>query len=174
MRNFAFIGVGLLLILVQANLFRVLGPLGIHGATPTLVLPLVIFLGVHEPSMVRGASLSFVIGYLLDMLATAPIGLFTFVSVVMWLVSRGAGVRLTAQTALTRMSLAFAFAIVESALVLTLIAIFGADTRRPLEMATIILPRAISTALFAPFIFSLAQRLHLSTLSVRTAQEAAR
>ena len=41
-----------------------------------------------------------------DTLSGAPIGLFTFVSVALWWLARVAGVRLTAQTALPRMSLA--------------------------------------------------------------------
>ena len=172
MRNAAFLGVGLLLILAQANLYRLLGPLGIHGATPSLILPLVIFLGVYENSMARGALLAFGLGYALDLFASAPIGLFTFVLVAIWWLSRLAGVRLTAQTVLTRMSLAFGFSVVESAIILILIAIFGSDTRRPLEMATVVLPRAAATALFAPLIFKLAQKIHQSTIPVRSSAEA--
>lgn len=170
MRNAAFLAVGVLLILVQSNLYRLLGALHIHGATPSLILPLVIFLGVHEPSMARGALLCFFLGYALDLFASAPIGLFTFLSVAIWWLSRIAGVRLTAQTVLTRMSLAFGFALVQSAMVLMLLAIFGADNRRPLEIGTVVLPHAIATALVSPIIFRLAQRVHQSTLAVRSAE----
>lgn len=160
MRNAAFLAVGILFILVQAQLYRVLGVLHLHGATPSLVLPLVIFLGVQEHSMPRGAFLAFVLGYVLDLLGTAPLFLFTFVFVAVWALARVAGVRLTAQTVLTRFSLGFVFSIVESAIVLVLLAIFGADTRRPLDIASIILPRALATAACAPLVFRLAQRLH--------------
>jgi rod shape-determining protein MreD len=171
MKSAAFVAIGMLLLLVQGNLYRVLGPLGIHGATPSLVLPLVIFLGVHEASMARGALLAAGLGYALDLLASAPIGLFTFVSVAIWWLSRVAGVRLTAQTALTRMSLAFGFSLVESAVILTLLAIFGIDTRRPVEIGSIIVPHALSTALFAPFVFRIAQRLYQGSAPVHGAQE---
>lgn len=170
MRNTAFFAVGVLLILVQSNLYRLLGLLHIHGATPSLVLPLVIFLGVHEPSTARGAFLCFFLGYALDLFASAPIGLFTFISVAIWWLARIAGVRLTAQTVLTRMSLAFGFALVQSAMLLMLLAIFGADNRRPLEIGTVVLPHAIVTALVSPIVFSIAQRLHLATLAVRSAE----
>lgn len=163
MRNAAFLATGILLILIQANLYRVLGWLNLNGATPSLVLPLIIFLGVHEASMARGALIAFALGYSLDIMASAPMWLFTFVSVAVWFLARVAGVRLTAQTFITRMSLGFAFAIVEAAIVLVLLAVFGSDTRRPLEIGRIILPRAISTALFAPIVFHIAQRLHQST-----------
>jgi rod shape-determining protein MreD len=166
MRSAAYLGLAVFLLLVQSNLYRLIGPLGdlvgprwVHGITPSLVLPLVVFLGVHELSMTRGALLAFAIGYAEDTLSGAPIGLFTFVSVALWWLARVAGVRLTAQTALPRMSLAFAFSLVEGAMVLILLAIFGDDTRRPIEVGSIVVPRALSTALFSPPIFRIAQRL---------------
>lgn len=160
MRTAALLSVGVLLILLQSNLYLVLGPLGLHGATPNLVLPVIIFLGVHESSMARGASIAFVLGHALDLFASAPMWLFTFVSVAVWWLARVAGVRLTAQTALTRMSLAFAFTLVEASIALILLAIFGADTQRPLELATVVPLRAASTALVAPLIFKTVQRLY--------------
>jgi rod shape-determining protein MreD len=179
MKNLGFFAVAALLILVQSNLFRLIGPLGallgthyVHGITPSLALPLVIFLGVHEPSMPRGAALSFAIGYAQDLLGAAPIGLFTFVYVLIWWLSRVAGVRLTAQTVLTRMSLAFIFALVQSAVILVLLAVFGNDNRRPLEVATIVLPHAAATAFCAPLLFRLAQRLRQGGAPTRAQPEA--
>lgn len=178
MRNVGFFAIAALLILVQSNLYRLIGPLGalfgthyIHGITPSLVLPLVIFLGVHEPSMPRGAALSFAIGYAQDLLGAAPIGLFTFVYVMIWWLSRVAGVRLTAQTMLTRMTLAFVFSLVQTAVILVLLAVFGSDNRRPLELATIVLPHAFATALCAPLLFRLAQRLRQGGTPARAQPE---
>jgi rod shape-determining protein MreD len=169
MRSAAYLGVAVLLLLIQSNLFRLLGPVGalfgerfVHGATPSLLLPMVVFLGVYEPSMPKGAALSCAMGYAQDILATAPIGLFAFTHVAIWWLSRVAGVRLTAQTWLTRASLGFAFALVQSAIVLILIAVFGTDNRRPVSMATIVLANAVTTALISPALFQLAQRLRQS------------
>lgn len=166
MRSAAYLGVAVLLLLVQSNLFRLLGPLSAllgarltHGATPSLLLPMVVFLGVYEPSMAKGAALSCAMGYAEDILATAPIGLFAFVHVAIWWLSRVAGVRLTAQTWFTRASLGFAFALVQSAIVLILLAVFGTDNRRPVSMASVILANAVTTALLSPALFQLAQRL---------------
>lgn len=177
MRSAAYLGLALLLILVQANLYRLIGPIGtligprwVHGITPSLVLPLVVFLGVHELSMARGALLAFGIGYLEDTLSGAPIGLFTFVSVAIWWLARVAGVRLTAQTALPRMSLAFGFCVIEGAMVLILLAIFGDDTRRPIEVGSVVIPRALATALFSPPIFRLAQRLRQGAVPLKPAE----
>lgn len=170
MRNAVFLVVGILLILVQSNLHLALGVLPLVGTTPNLVLPLVVFLGVHEHSMTRGAALSFILGYVLDLLAGAPVGFFTFVLVACWWMARVAGVRLTAQTWLTRASLGFVFSVVEAAIALILLAVFGNDTRRPVEIAAIVLPHAVSTAIAAPFVFRLAQRLHQASLQAGAAE----
>jgi rod shape-determining protein MreD len=180
MRSAAYLLVAVLLLLVQANLHRVFGPIGgvigerwLHGMTPDLALPLIVFLGVHEHSMARGALLSFGIGYAEDLLSGAPIGLLTFVSVAIWWLSRIVGVRLTAQTWLTRASLGFAFSLAQGALLLVLIAVFGNDNRRPVELASVVLPHALATALCSPVLFRLAQRLRQGPAPVRPAAEAA-
>ena len=160
MRSAAFLVVGLLLIFAQGNLYPLVGSLGLHGATPSFVLPLLIFLGVHEPSTARGALLAFALGYATDLLASAPIGLFALTGVAIWWLARTAGVRLSAQTWWTKAALSFGFSLVESVLVLVLLAIFGSDPQRPLEIASVALPHATSTALCSLFIFPLAQKLH--------------
>jgi rod shape-determining protein MreD len=170
MRNAVFLVVGFLLILVQSNLHLALAFLPVVGVTPNLVLPLVVFLGVHEHSMTRGATLTAILGYVLDLLSGAPVGFFTFVHVACWWMARVAGVRLTTQTWLTRASLGFVFSIVESAISLILLAVFGSDTRRPVEIAAIVVPHAVATALAAPFVFRLAQRMHQASLQASAAE----
>jgi rod shape-determining protein MreD len=164
MRNATFLTVGLLLILLQSNLHLALSMLPLVGATPNLIMPLVVFLGVYEHSMTRGATLTFILGYWLDVLSGAPVGFFTFVHVACWWMARVAGVRLTAQTWLTRVSLGFIFSVVEAAITLILLAVFGSDTRRPVEIAAVAVPHAISTAVVAPIVFRIAQRLHQANL----------
>src|SRR5215204_372100 len=166
MRNTAFLAVGLALLIVQSNLFRVIGRLHIPGITPSLLLPLVVFMGVHEYSIARGAALAFLLGYLLDLFAAAPVGLFTFITVATFVVARAAGVRLSAQTLLTKIALAFVFGLIEGVLIVALTAIFGGDAARPRALALLVAPHAISTALFAPFVFSLAERVHQATVTV--------
>src|SRR5690606_6973677 len=173
MRNAAYLAVGVLLVLVQSNLWHLLAPLSglevgglpvgswLQSATPNLVLPLIVYLGIHEHSMVRGALLAYGIGWALDLLGPAPMFLFRFTAVALWWLARIASGRLSAQTFMTRVPLAFAFSLIESAILLTLLAIFGTDNRRPLEMATVVLPRAVATALCAPFLFALAHRLQI-------------
>lgn len=164
MRNAAVLAIGIALLLLQGNLFRLLGPLGLPGATPNLVLPLVLFLGVHEASMARGALLAFGLGYATDLFGSAPIGLFAFSSVSIWWLSRVAAVRLSAQTLPTQMFLAFVFALVESVMVLTMLTIFGQDPQRPVEISRFVLLHAVTTALCAPPVFRLAHKLHQGAL----------
>jgi rod shape-determining protein MreD len=166
MRNTAFLLLGIGLIVLQSNLYRLVGLLHVAGITPSLMLPLVVFMGVHEYSLARGAALSFVMGYLVDVFASAPIGLYTFTSVAVFVVSRVAGVRLAAQTMLTKMALAFAFSLLEGIIVIILTAIFGRDPARPRALASLVLPHAVATALAAPLVFRIAQRIHEATVSV--------
>lgn len=174
MRNAAFLAVALVLLLLQANFYRVVDPLGLHGWTPSALLPLVIFLGVHEPSMARGAVLAFVMGHALDLFASAPIGLFTFVYVALWWLARVAGVRLTAQTVPTQMALAFGFSLAQSLIVLVLLVVFGADPQRPVELATVVMPHSTATALLAPLVFRVAERMHQTAATSPRAVEAVR
>jgi rod shape-determining protein MreD len=174
MRNAAFLAFALALTLLQANMHRLVGPLGLHGWTPSAVLPLVIFLGVHEPSMARGAILAFVIGHALDLFASAPVGLFTFVYVALWWLARVVGVRLTAQTVPTQMAFAFGFSLVQSLVILVLLVVFGADPQRPVELSTVVIPHSTATALLAPFVFRVAERLHQAAAAAPRSAEVAR
>lgn len=175
MKSAAYLLVGLALILLQGTAHRFLVGLEgvtigsfqaakyLHGATPSLVLPLVVYLGIHEQSMARGALLSFGLGWGIDILGGGPAFLFRFTMVAVWWVSRAASTRVSTQSMMMRIPLALAASLAESAIILTLLAIFGADNRRPLELSTIVLPRAISTAIFSPFFFSLAHRLSIES-----------
>jgi cell shape-determining protein MreD len=166
MRNTAFLALGVALLILQSNLFRFIDRLHVPGAIPSLLLPLIVFMGVHEYSMARGAALSFTLGYLLDVFAAAPLGLFTFITVATFVVSRAAGVRLAAQTLITKVALALVFGLVEGILVVVLTAIFGNDPARARALALLIPTHAASTAIFAPFVFSLAERVHAATINV--------
>jgi rod shape-determining protein MreD len=55
-------------------------------------------------------------------------------------------------------------------MILILLAIFGEDTRRPVEVASVVLPRSLSTALCAPLVFRIAQRLRQNAQPVRATE----
>ena len=174
MRNTAFLALGIGLLIVQSNLFRLIGALHVAGITPSLLLPLIVFMGVHEYSIARGAALAFLLGYLLDLFSAAPVGLFTFITVATFVVARAAGVRLSAQTLLTKFALAFVFGLIEGVLIVALTAIFGGDAARPRALALLVAPHAVSTAICAPLVFALAERIHQLTISVPAGEGGAR
>ncbi len=224
MRNVAFLVSGLVLLVLQANLFRALDGLrpdvavavavlailvdltrGLQGRAPghprvvtsfradftlpatvlaayallhghlgrpipALVLPLILFMGVHEYSLPRGAAVAFVLGYATDVLGIAPVGLYTFTYVATFVLARAAGVRLAAQTAWMQVLLVGAFAILQSTMVLVLLAIFGRDAWVPRSLYPLALPHALATAAIAPAVFRLAQAVHAATASAPRAE----
>lgn len=165
MRNVAFLVAGLVLLLVQENLFRVLAWTHVPGLVPSLVLPLIVFMGVHEYSLARGAAVTFVIGYATDLIGIAPVGLYTFTYVATFVLARAAGVRLAAQTMWMQALLALAFATVHSVMLLVLMAIFGRDKDAwmPRNVYPLALPHILATGIIAPVVFRLSQRIHAAT-----------
>lgn len=147
-----------------------------HGPSgrpiPALVLPLILFMGVHEYSLARGAAVAFVLGYFTDVLGIAPVGLYTFTYVATFVLARAAGVRLAAQTLWMQVLLAGVFAILQSIMVLVLLAIFGRDVWVPRALYPLTIPHAIATAAVAPLVFGIAQALHAATGNAPRAEAA--
>jgi cell shape-determining protein MreD len=187
MRNTAFFIAGFVLLLVQSNLFRLVGLVlrfigwavsakadpSVPGLVPSLVLPLILFMGVHEYSLVRGACVVFALGYLTDLIGVAPIGLYTFTYVAIYVLARAAGVRLAAQTTLMQLVMGLAFALVHCVMILVLIAIFGRDPWVPRTLYGITLPHVLATGAVSPLVFRLAQKVHTATMT-GSQKEAAR
>lgn len=179
MRNTAFFIAGVILLLVQSNLFRLFAlvfhlvgwivrarqELHVAGLVPSLVLPLILFMGVHEYSLVRGAGVAFALGYLTDLVGIAPIGLYTSTYVAIYVLARAAGVRLAAQTMLMQVGLALAFTLVHSVMILVLLAIFGRDAYVPRALYPMTLPHVLATGMLAPLVFRLASRIHAATVT---------
>lgn len=183
MRFTAFFGAGLGLLLLQSNLFRaivvaerVLSSLllwlhvsdhevHVPGFVPELVLPLVIYMGVHEYSLARGAAVAFALGYFTDLVGIAPVGLYTFTYVATFVLARAAGVRFAAQTRWMQVVLALVFSLVHSLMVVILVAIFWKerDGWMPRMIAPMALPHVLATSMTAPIVFRLAQRIHVGT-----------
>ncbi|MDP9035466.1 MAG: hypothetical protein M3O50_11720 [Myxococcota bacterium] len=130
---------------------------------PALVLPLILFMGVHEYSLARGAAVAFMLGYATDVIGAAPVGLYTFTYVATFVLSRAAGVRLAAQTTWMQVVLVAVFTILQSTMILVLIAIFGRDPSVPRSLYPLALPHAIATAAIAPLVFRAAQWIHFAT-----------
>ncbi len=174
MRSAAFIGVGLLLCLIQSNLFRVLGYVHVPGLVPSLVLPLIVFMGVTEYPLARGAAVAFVLGYATDLMGIAPIGLYTFTSVAIFVLARAAGSRIAAQTIVMLFVLGIGFAFVQSLMVLVLLAIFGREPYVPRALYPLALPHVLATGVVSPLLFRLARRLHVATAKGAENRDSAR
>lgn len=160
MRNVAFVLLGFALLVAQAAL-GVLLPL--QDWAPNLVLPIVIYLGVaHDVYIVRGAALSFVLGYLLDSFCGSPMGLQTFVMVATFMVARGAGLNLFMRGPLFQITMTFVFAVLAGGSILALRGIFEPPAPFPLGSATdtvlALSAGAGVTALLSPLLFAAVRR----------------
>lgn len=155
MRNAAFVLVGFLALVLQAAV-GVMVPLG--DWSPNLLLPMVIYLGVaHDVHVVRGASLAFVLGYLLDSFCGSPMGLQTFVMVATFLIARGAGLNLFMRGPLFQIALTFVFSAVAGGSILALRAIFEPPVPFPIGevegTVVSLLAGAGATAVLSPALF---------------------
>ena len=156
------IAFGFVLLVLQSSI-AMLVPM--DAVTPNLVLPIVILIGVSpEVHVVRGAIVSFVLGYLLDSNCGNPMGLHTFVMTASFLVARGAGLRLFPQGTAFQVLLTFLMTVAFGATVLALRALFepaGATVGqgdRQQAVLSLVGP-ALTTALFSPFVFSVTRRI---------------
>ncbi len=148
------LGYALLIVMAHARIGRPI---------PALVLPLILFMGVHEYSLARGAAVAFVLGYATDVVGIAPVGLYTFTYVASFILARGAGVRLAAQTPGLQVVLVGAFAVLQSTMILVLLAIFGREPWVPRSLYPLALPHAVATAAVAPIVFRACQAVHMAT-----------
>jgi rod shape-determining protein MreD len=150
-------------VLLGYTILVALGHPRVGRPIPALVLPVILFMGVHEYSLARGAAVAFVLGYATDVIGIAPVGLYTFTYVATFVLARAAGVRLAAQTIWMQVLLAGAFTTLQSIMVLVLLAIFGRDAWVPRSLYPLTIPHAIATAAVAPIVFRIAQAVHVAT-----------
>lgn len=120
---------------------------------PSLSFPIVLYLALHDYNAAHGTILAFVIGYLTDIFAGSPMGLHTFTTVLVFLVARGAALRLFFQGWVFEVILVFLFAFASRILLLLLRALFDKDFDSLLLHFNIVISRAGATAVTAPLIF---------------------
>jgi len=164
MRSLALTLFGFVLLVVQGS-FSVL--FSTDAAAPNLLLPIVMFLAVSgDVHIVRGATLSFVLGYFLDAFCGTSIGLHTFVMVAVFMVARGAGPRLfMLRGPLSEAGLTLIASLVSGGIVAALRAIFDQSMRgvgfsgRFSVLSTLIVQSALFTALLSPLIFALVRAI---------------
>ena len=161
MRNAALIALGFGLLVFQTAVGTLIS---VHPLAPNLLLPMVIYLGVsHDVHIVRGAAISFVLGYLLDSFCGSPMGLQTFVLVATFMVARGAGLRLFMRGPAFQILLTFFVGLLAGGTILALRAIFERPAPFPAgnawtTVASLVIPSGV-TALAAPLVFLAVRRV---------------
>lgn len=164
MRSLALTLFGFALLVIQGSL-SVVFPL--HSVAPNLLLPIVMFLALSaDVHIVRGASLAFALGYLLDAFCGSSLGLHTFVMVAIFMIARGAGPRLVLlRGPLSEAGLTLAASLIAGGLVPALRAIFDQSMRDSGlvggfgVMSTLIVQSALVTSLLSPIVFALVRRI---------------
>ncbi len=169
LRSLAIVGFGFSLLVFQSAL-GMLVP--IHPWSPNLLLPIVIFLGVvPDVHLLRGAAMSFVLGYLLDVFSGNLMSLQTFVMVATFILSRVAGLRLFLRGPAFQILLTLAIGVLAGGVTMALRGIF--EPPPPFAISTV-LDNAISlfvpplvTSLAAPFVFVAVRRIESLSISGR-------
>jgi rod shape-determining protein MreD len=161
MRSLFLVGFGFLLLAAQATLATLIP---MQTFAPNLMLPIALALGVSpEVYLVRGASVCFVLGYLLDAFCGNPLGLQTFVLVASFMLARGAAVRLLPHGPMFIGLFTLVTAIISGFTILALRAMFEKRseilTYDAFGTVRMVLQSAFATALVAPPIFSAVKRI---------------
>lgn len=185
LRSAALIGLGFLLLVLQSTLAVLISW---HPVEPNLLLPIVIFLGVSpDVQLLRGAVISFALGYLLDLFCGNLMGLQTFIMVATFMLARGAGLRLFLRGPVFQVVLTFIVGVLSSGTVLALRAIFESAFRAGMALDTAgpsllaygrtgvgalvsLVPPALVTAMAAPVVFLAARRV--DSVATRRREEA--
>lgn len=191
MRNVLFVLLALGLLLLQSSVSSIL-PL--HPFVPSLLLPMVLYLGVTpDVTLGRGAALAFTAGLLSDEMTGTPVGLTTFIFVATFLLTRVAGLRLFLRGVPFQIVATAGITVIAAGAMLALCAIFEQPEAFPLVMppagllgalarlgwgddvplvgrTTDVIARLVATGLatglVSPLVYIATRRL--DTLSVRT------
>jgi rod shape-determining protein MreD len=161
MRSLFLVAFGFGLLAAQAALATLIP---MHTFAPNLMLPIALALGVSpDVHIVRGASICFALGYLLDAFCGNPLGLQTFVLVALFMLARGAAVRLLPHGPMFIGLFALVMAIISGCAVLALRAMFEKRSEILTYDASgtllVVLQSALATAFVAPPIFAAVKRI---------------
>ncbi|MET0341428.1 MAG: rod shape-determining protein MreD [Polyangiales bacterium] len=161
MRDALLLMTGFLLVALEAAIGSLTG---LGELMPNAVLPIVIYLGMApDMSLARAATLSFVLGMMVDSAVGSAVGLLTFVHVGTLVAARAAGVRLIMRGRVSQVLIAALAALIGAVIVIALRSIFkpedhfGMVSIRHLVVA--VLAPSLATGAIAPFVFQLARRI---------------
>jgi cell shape-determining protein MreD len=155
-RALGLVALGFALLVAQSTLYHAIpwGP-----ATPTLVLPLLLAMGLAGVAPAWGSPIAFVLGYMADAVSGNPMGLLTIVSVGTFLFGTAASGRLFVEGIPFQVLLTFVASMGSSLTVLGLRWVFERGWRGS-EIAWLdLVLGAAATAVAAPAVFFLAVRV---------------
>lgn len=161
----------MLLLALQSGLSTVVD---LHPWVPVLIYPIVFYLGTSaDVTLLRGSVLTFVAGMLYDSFCGSSMGLHTFVTVALFFGARLVRDRLVVQGPIAQLFLTFLMTAIGGGLLLSLRAIFS--EQEPFELPSTWVPAfqmlasSVATAIVAPLMFGLAQRVDRVSARPRTA-----
>lgn len=146
----AIIAFGFLLLVAQSA-FAAVVPYDL--VVPNAALAIVLYMGQRGYDGAKGSMIAFALGYLMDALAGSPLGLYTFVAVAVFLLSRIAALRLFLKGWFFEILLTLLWSIVAGVLLLLVRGLFDQDFRSLLTHLKIVVCRAAATAVVAPLVF---------------------
>ncbi|MDP3276424.1 MAG: rod shape-determining protein MreD [Deltaproteobacteria bacterium] len=162
MINGLIIGLGILLLAAQTLFARLCDAVGVgEWAYPSFVLPIVLYLAVGDSSLGRGATLSFVLGYLTDAFSGLPLGLHTFLMQVLFLLARVAGLKLFLHGKVFQSLLTFFAAVAGGTLTIALHVVFErAQVHLAMGHAMLVVTsQAVASGVLAPVVFAILSKL---------------
>jgi rod shape-determining protein MreD len=167
MRSLLLIFFGFILLALQAAL-ATLVPM--QSYAPNLMLPIALALGASpDVQLMRGAVVCFVLGYLFDAFCGNPLGLQTFMLVAVYMLARGAAVRLLPHGAMFVALFTMAMTVVSGFAVLALRALFEKKsdilTYDAWGTLRVVFQSALATAIVAPALFGVVRRIETRTPS---------
>jgi len=146
----------LLLLTIQVTVFDIL-TFGKTGLEISLIL--VIYAGFYF-NIIRGIVLSFLLGFFLDCITGAVPGFFMLIYVLVFLISRGASLKIYARGTVFTMVFTFACLLFEKLLIIIMYGgLYGIDVFH--DVSRISLFQAVVAGLFAPAFFALFHRIEV-------------
>jgi|GEM_PF-314508 len=144
---------GILFLIFQTTL---LSSFPIQRVKPDLVLILTLFMGLTF-SPVPGGILVFFLGYMMDLFSGNSFGLYAFLRPFLFFSAQLFKYRIYLESFFSRSLFVFLFTLAEGILILFLLKALHPEPLRPLYpfFFTSFLPQSLSTALVAPFLFSI-------------------
>ena len=150
-----FFLLGFSLVIIQTTLFSFF-PLSLFTIDFSLIIT--IYLGFYRRPF-QGSLLSFLLGYVLDVFSGGPSGLYAFLRVLSFGLSKALSGKIFINGFLPPMAVVFVFSIVDYLSMIILMKVFQLKLPGVSVMILTPLKQAVLTALFSPLVFRLLHKI---------------